>query len=88
MRHSVTLEDIYRPQRSCGKAMFLQLSVILSTGEGGCIPAYTGADTSLSRGLLQWTVRILLECILVQHIFPTVFSALTNKFDLHITKIL
>ena len=34
MRHSVTLEDIYRPQRSCGKAMFLQLSVILSTGEG------------------------------------------------------
>ena len=30
----------YRPRRSCGKVMFLHLSVILSTGEM-CIPAWT-----------------------------------------------
>ena len=30
--------DFYRPQRSCGKVMFLHLSVILST-MGGCVPA-------------------------------------------------
>ena len=35
----------YRPQRSCGKVMFSQESVILFTG-GGCIPACTGTDTS------------------------------------------
>ena len=33
----------YRPQRSCGKVMFLHLSVILSTR--GCIRACIGADT-------------------------------------------
>ena len=31
----------YRPQRSCGKVMFSQASVILFTG-GACIPACTG----------------------------------------------
>ena len=35
----------YRPQRSCGKVIFSQASVILSIG--GCIPACTVADTPL-----------------------------------------
>ena len=35
----------YRPQHSCGKVMFLQASVILFTGGGGCIQACTRADT-------------------------------------------
>ena len=38
----------YRPQRCCGKVVFLQASVILFTG-GGCLPAPPGrppwADT-------------------------------------------
>ena len=54
----------YRPQRSCGKVMFLHLPVILFTGGGG---------RSLSRGVsvreTQYSylraVRILLECIFV-----------------------
>ena len=48
----------YRPQRSCGKVMFLHPSVILST-KGGVW------HTPPKRQPLQWTVRILLECILV-----------------------
>ena len=62
----------YRPQHSCGNVMILHLSIILSTGGGGgwgwrvCILACIGADTPLpGRRLLQRTVRILLECILV-----------------------
>ena len=31
------VNPFYRPQRSCGKVMFLHLSVILFTG-GGCLP--------------------------------------------------
>ena len=42
-------DTYYRPQRSCGKVMFLHLSVILSTGGGGCIPACTWATTPLGR---------------------------------------
>ena len=34
--HYRLYKDFYRPQRSCGKVMFLHLSVILSTG--GCLP--------------------------------------------------
>ena len=34
----------YCPQRSCGKVMFLHLSVSHSVHGGGCIPACTGAD--------------------------------------------
>ena len=34
----------YRPQRSCGKVMFLHLSVSHSV-HGRCVPACTGADT-------------------------------------------
>ena len=66
---------IYRLQRSCGRVMFLHLSVILFTG--GCIPACTWTDSPPGRHppgqtppprrrLLQWMVRILLECILVE----------------------
>ena len=39
----------YRPQRSCGKVMFLHLSVILSTGGGGCLADTPSADTPLGR---------------------------------------
>ena len=77
-----TFSHFYRPQRSCGKVMFSQASVILFTGVcvwqtppwadtpppgrqplGRHLPADTPPP---SRRLLQWTVRILLECILVQ----------------------
>ena len=34
-RHKLQREHFYRPQRSWAKVMFLQASVILSTGEGG-----------------------------------------------------
>ena len=77
----------YFPQRSCGKVMFLHLSVILSTG-GVCLiacwdthtpPGQTPppsrdphwADTLPSRRLLQRTVRILLKYILVLNLFWT-----------------
>ena len=40
----------YRPQRSCGKVMFLHLSVILSTGGGRGSATHTPwADTPLGR---------------------------------------
>ena len=53
----------YRPQRSCGKVMFLHLFVILFGGGGVW-------QTHPSRKLpLQRTVRILLECILVSKEF-------------------
>ena len=45
----------YRPQRSCGKVMFLHMSVILSTGEGDREGHCSGR-----------TVRLLLECIPVK----------------------
>ena len=38
----------YRPQRSCGKVMFLHLSVILFTGRGVCHTS-PWADTTLGR---------------------------------------
>ena len=68
------------PKRSCGKVMFLHLSVSHSGHRGVSSPVHAGihthppADTLLSRHppgqtppnrwLLLWTVRILLECIL------------------------
>ena len=77
----------YHPQRSCGKVMFSQASVILFAGGGGCgrhtlaeIPPswpytlrasgrhphrQTPSPTPPQRWLLQRTVSILLECILV-----------------------
>ena len=68
-------------KRSCGKVMFLHLSVSHSV-HGGCIPACTGqtplADTPVGRHThilgrppcqpLQQMVRILLECILPKKI--------------------
>ena len=38
----------YRPQRSCGKVMFLHLSVILFTG-GVSAPVHAGIHTPLGR---------------------------------------
>ena len=49
-RHKLQREYFYRPQRSWAKVMFLQASVILSTG-GRCLPQWMlgyhpqGADT-------------------------------------------
>ena len=77
MHTSTGIINFYRPQRSCGKVMFLHLSVILSTG--GCLADTSRADIPLGRNLppradippphprrpLQGTVRILLECILI-----------------------
>ena len=47
---------------SCGKVMFSQASVILSTGGGR-----QSLGRHPPRRPLQWTVRILLECILVEY---------------------
>ena len=60
----------YHPQSSCGKVMFLHLSVILFTGGVSARHPPRQAPTPphplpFSRRLLQRTVRILLECILV-----------------------
>ena len=57
----IKINDFYRPQRSCGKVMFSQASVILFTG--GCVAEGRAWQ---ERRPLQRAVRILLECILVQ----------------------
>ena len=57
----VGLSIYYRPQRSWGKVIFSQASVILLTGEGGVCSL---VETPPGRLLLR-AVRILLECILV-----------------------
>ena len=66
--------DFYRPQRSCGKVMFLHLSVILSMAGGLAgrhpladrhpLPPPPAGRQPLGRPL-QRTIRILLECIFV-----------------------
>ena len=68
----------YRLQRSWGKVIFSQESVILSTGGGGCllpggvcsgggVPGPGGCLVETPPGwLLLRTVRILLGCILVK----------------------
>ena len=80
--------NYYRPQRSWGKVMFLQASVILLTGEvcsggGDCLVPVGSApgggggclvETSPGRPLLR-AVRILLECILVQNITCLISSS-------------
>ena len=88
---------LYHPQWSCGKVMFLHLSVILSTW--GCLPQCmlgyipsgrhppgrhppgqtppTWQTPPLGRHplrSLQRTVRIPLECILVQECFSEIFN--------------
>ena len=61
---------VYHPQRSWGKVMFLQASVILLTGGRGAFSRGVSApggelvETPPGRLLLR-TIRILLECILV-----------------------
>ena len=42
---SRALTYYYRPQRSCGKVMFLHLSVILSTGGGVSASVHAGIHT-------------------------------------------
>ena len=79
----------YRPQRSWGKVIFSQASVILlppgsgggvlppgvgSSSRGGCF-LLGGGDTPLGLLLLR-AVRILLECILVHLGFRTVLGNL------------
>ena len=66
----------YRPQRSWGKVIFSQVSVILSTGAGGgCLVPGSGGVCAggVPRGppgrLLLRVVSILLECILVMYDF-------------------
>ena len=81
------LKLYYRPQRRCGKVVFLHMSVILSMGGVsqhalGQTPPRADtlrADTSSrqtppNRPLLQRTVRILLECILVYKYFHLVIK--------------
>ena len=60
---------------SCGKVMFSQVSVC--SQEGGVHPRK--ADTP-PRWLLQRTVRILLECILVEYIFDCIYYLKIFKF--------
>ena len=60
--------NVYHPQYSCGKVLFLHVYVILFTGGGvwqADIPRGRQTPRSLWRRPLQRTVRILLECILV-----------------------
>ena len=71
---------IYRPQRSCSKVIFSQACVKNSVhgGRGVCLsacwdtppwtdPPHGQTPPPPSRRLLQRTVRILLECILVPY---------------------
>ena len=51
---------------------------------GLCIPACTEADTPSRGRLLQWTVRILLECILVLH--ATKFPKFGESKEIHFGK--
>ena len=59
----------YRPQRSCGKVIFSQACVKNSVHRGLCTPPGQTPSPRQTpppgRRLLQWTIRILLECILV-----------------------
>ena len=73
----------YRPQRSWGKVMFLHVSVILFTGGG------RGVSVSVPGGLChgdppygnEWTVRILLECILVTKVFHVQSKTVTRNLQ-------
>ena len=86
----------YRPQRSWGKVMFLQVSVILLTEgvpgpwggllrEGGGSAPGGGClvETPLGRPLLR-AVRILLECILVDSLIVITYwlTKLYRSFEI------
>ena len=79
MTHSVSvimiiMKRAYLPSANeVAERLFLHLSVILSTGVGGgCLPqcmlGYTHPPPPPSRRLLLRTVRIPLECILVNNV--------------------
>ena len=52
---SRTSVNIYRPQRSWGKVIFSQVSVILSTGAGGRgMPGLGGGSAPWRRGICSW----------------------------------
>ena len=79
LSHTITLtrSNFYHPQHSCGKVIFPQASVILSTGWGGgegvypsrhCMLGYTHPSCPVHAGIHAPPLRmvhILLECILV-----------------------
>ena len=65
--------NFYRPQRSCGRVMLSQASVSHSVHRGVRGWADTPQADTPSRWLLQRTVRILLECILVYDLFVLVW---------------
>ena len=75
--------NFYRPQRSCGKVMFLQLSVILSTVQSA--PVHAGIHTPPGRHTppadsycCGW-LRTLLEYILVFFIFTISFKKIKTE---------
>ena len=75
----------YRPQRSCGKVMFLHMSVILSTGGGGCtdptgICSCTFSVYSLKTCCLQAVRKIFRESQISHLEIPkTLQEELVNK---------
>ena len=75
--------DFYRPQRTCGKVMFLHLCVILFTG--GSLSrgvSVKGERVSVRETPLYGNVRavrILLECILVTRGFTRARKSLVYK---------
>ena len=91
---------LYHPQRSCGKVMFLHLSVILFTGGEGVSGRHPPGRQPLfrhpmgrhpgrhtPRWPLQQTVRILLECILVVTRCKGVL-VVTNFFNMAVNDLL
>ena len=69
--------NCYRPQRSCGKVMFSQASVILFTGGGGGGPCVLRTRHPL--GTHARAVRILLECNLVGFCLHTCLSTAVDS---------
>ena len=49
-RYICSFLHYYRPQQSCGKVMFLHLSVILSTG-GACMPPHRACPPAMHASL-------------------------------------
>ena len=60
----------YRPQRSCGKVIFSQVSVSHSVHRGMCIPACTEADTSPPGQTSPWADTLLPSACWDTHTLP------------------
>ena len=86
----------YRLHRSCGKVMFLHLSVILFTGgsaipplgrhqPGQTPPGQTPPNSACWDTVNNWVVCILLECILVTYTSFQFFKQRRN-INTHSTK--